>query len=280
MSLSLTSLGGHMAAAVEGIDLNQPPDTTTAGDLRRALLDHLVLCIRGQALAPLPYRDAMRVFGTPMKQITPAATHPDCDEILVLSSEDRDTLGDGKKLVVGAHWHTDDSYKAVPCALTMLYGIDVPATGGDTQFTNMYAAYDRLPAAMKDRIAGLSAIHTYDSSRKGTRVAKRTDTDMARMPAVTHPLVRTHPETGRKALYLNPNRMEQVAGLERAESDALLDALIAHAIQPQYQYRHRWQQGDIVVWDNRCTMHKANADYPEGARRRMHRVIVEGTVPV
>jgi len=280
MSLSLAPLGHHMAAAVEGIDLNQPIAAATAHDLRRALVAHLVLCIRGQTLAPLPYRDAMRVFGAPMKQITPAATHPDCDEVLVLSSEDRDTLGDGKKLVVGAHWQTDDSYKAVPCALTMLYGVEVPETGGDTQFINMYAAYDNLPAAMKDRIAGLRVIHTYDSSRKGTRIAKRTAADMARMPPVSHPLVRTHPETGRQALYLNPNRMEQVDGLARAESDALLDALITHAIQPQYQYRHHWRAGDIVIWDNRCTMHKANADYPEGARRRMHRVIVEGTVPV
>jgi taurine dioxygenase len=269
-----------MAAAVADVDLNRPLDEATAHDLRHALLEHLVLCIRGQVLAPRPFRDAMRVFGVPMKQITPAATHPDCDEILVLSSEDKDTLGDGGKLVVGAHWHTDDSYKAVPCALTMLYGVEVPATGGDTQFVNMYAAYDDLPAAMKDRIGGLRVIHTYDSSRKGTRIAKRTQEDMARMPPVAHPVVRTHPETGRKALYLNPNRMEQVDGLDRAESDALLDALIRHAIQPQYQYRHKWQPGDIVIWDNRCTMHKANADYPDGARRRMHRVIVEGTVPV
>ncbi len=280
MALSLVPLGGHMAAAALNLDLNQPLDAAVARDLRAALLEHLVLCIRGQTLAPLPFRDAMRTFGVPMKQITPAATHPECDEILVLTSEDRDTLGDGGRLVVGAHWHTDDSYKAVPCALTMLHGIDVPSSGGDTQFVNMHAAYDGLPAATKERIAGLRVIHTYDSSRKGTRVAKRTSADMTRMPPVVHPVVRTHPDTGRKALYLNPNRMEQVEGLERAESDALLDTLTAHAIQPQYQYRHKWQRGDIVIWDNRCTMHKANADYPDGARRRMHRVIVEGTVPV
>ena len=99
------------------------------------------------------------------------------------------------------------------------------------------------------------------------------------MPEATHPLVRTHPETGRKSLYLNPNRMEQVVGLDRAGSDRLLDTLIAHATQPRYQYRHVWRQGDIVIWDNRCTMHKANADYPEGERRLMHRVIVAGTAP-
>ena len=100
------------------------------------------------------------------------------------------------------------------------------------------------------------------------------------MPEATHPLVRTHPETRRKSLYLNPNRMERIVGLERDESDRLLDELITHATQMKYQYRHVWRQGDIVIWDNRCTMHKANADYPEGERRLMHRVIVAGTVPV
>ncbi|QQS11961.1 MAG: TauD/TfdA family dioxygenase [Rhodospirillales bacterium] len=280
MALAITPLGDRFAAAAEGADLSRPLDPETAATLRGALLDNLVLCIRGRPLNPLPYRDAMRAFGTPMKQITPAGTHPECDEILILSSEDKDVLGDGKKLVVGAHWHTDDSYKAVPCSLTMLHGIVVPETGGDTQFTNMYAAYDDLPEATKRRIDGLRVEHTYDSSRKGTRVAKRTDADMKAMPPVVHPLVRTHPETGRKALYLNPNRMERIVGMERAESDALLDELIAHATRPENQYRHRWRTGDIVIWDNRCTMHKANADYPEGARRRMHRVIVEGTVPV
>jgi taurine dioxygenase len=99
------------------------------------------------------------------------------------------------------------------------------------------------------------------------------------VPEVVHPLVRTHPETGRKALYMNPNRMEAVVGLERAESDALLDALVRHATQLKYQYRHQWRQGDILIWDNRCTMHKANGDYPQGARRLMHRIIVAGTVP-
>jgi taurine dioxygenase len=110
-------------------------------------------------------------------------------------------------------------------------------------------------------------------------VSQRPDAEMKAMPQATHPLVRTHPETGRKTLYLNANRMEQIVGLDRAESDALLDQLIAHAIEPRFQYRHVWRQGDIVIWDNRATMHKANADYPEGERRLMHRVIVAGTAP-
>lgn len=144
----------------------------------------------------------------------------------------------------------------------------------------MYAAHDALDAETRRRLDGLRVVHRYDSSRKANRVNTRTAAEVALTPDVDHPIVRTHPETGRKALYLNPNRMEQVVGMERAESDRLLDALIAHATEPRFQYRHKWSPGDILIWDNRCTMHKANADYPEGSRREMHRIILEGTRPV
>src|SRR5207245_620252 len=151
----------HMAVAADGIDLNAPLAGATAAGLRRALLDHLVLCIRGQTLAPVAYREAMRIFGTLVPQTRTGALHDEVPEILILSSEDRDHLGDGEKIVVGAHWHSDDSYKAAPCALTVLYGVEVPATGGDTQFTNMYAAYDGLAPAMRRRIDGLKVVHKY-----------------------------------------------------------------------------------------------------------------------
>ena len=279
MNLLTEKLGGHMAMAISGIDLAGPLDDATQGDLRRLLNENLVLCIRGQQLAPPAFRDAMARFGTPLRRLQLAAT-PECAEVNIISSEDRDVLGDGKRLVNGASWHTDDSFMREPCSLTMLYGIVVPSRGGDTQFVNMYAAYDALPPKTKQRIDGLQVIHKYQSSRRTNRVSRRPEGEMAKMPEATHPLVRTHPETGRKGLYLNANRMEQVVGMERAESDRLLDELIAHAIQPRFQYRHVWRQGDIVIWDNRCTMHKANADYPEGERRLMHRVVVAGTAPV
>jgi len=271
-------LGSHMALAVEGIDLARATAATQAA-LVGALHDNLVLCVRGQTLAPVAFRDAMARFGTPVKRLQLAAT-PECDEVNIISSEDRDVLGDGKKLVNGASWHTDDSFMREPCSLTMLYGVIVPSRGGDTQFLNMYAVYEALSPAMKARIDGLRVIHKYQSSRQTNRVSQRPPSEMAAMPEAIHPLVRTHPETGRKALYLNANRMEQIVGMERAESDRLLDQLIAHAIEPRFQYRHVWRQGDVVIWDNRCTMHKANADYPEGERRLMHRVIVAGTEPV
>ena len=276
--LATEKLSSHMAAAVSGLDLNMPADTTTQAALTRTLHDNLVLCIRGQQLAPVAFRDAMARFGVPMRRQQLAQT-AECADVNIISSEDVDTQGDGKRLVNGASWHTDDSFMREPCSLTMLYGVVVPSKGGDTQFTNMYAAYEALPAETKARIDGLKVVHKYKSSRTN-RVAVLSAEEMASMPAATHPLVRTHPDTGRKALYLNPNRMEEIVGLPRAESDRLLDELIAHATQMKYQYRHAWRQGDIVIWDNRCTMHKANADYPEGERRLMHRVIVAGTEPI
>ncbi|MFO1162667.1 MAG: TauD/TfdA family dioxygenase [Reyranellaceae bacterium] len=279
MSFQSERLGGHMAAAVTGLDLSRLPDHATRAALLDVLHENLVMCIRGQALAPTAFRDAMAQFGTPMlrKQLARTA---ECAEVNIISSEDRDELGDGRKIVNGANWHTDDSFMREPCSLTMLYGVMVPSRGGDTQFANMYAAYADLPAETRARIDLLKVIHKYSSRRKLTHVSTRPPEEMAAMPEATHPLVRTHPETGRKALYLNPNRMERIDGLERDESDRLLDELIAHSTQAKYQYRHVWRQGDIVIWDNRCTMHKANADYPEGERRLMHRVIVAGTVPV
>ena len=280
MTVQLSRLGPHMGIAAENVDLATPPDPGTVGELRRALLEGLMLCIRGRPLPPDAYVAAMAPFGTPRPQLGLHRRHPVRAEIMILSSEDRDELGDGGRIVVGAAWHTDDSFMAVPCSLTILHGVEVPETGGDTQFVNMYAAYEALPDAMKRRLTGVRVIHRYDSSRKGNRVTTRTAEERARTPEVDHPVVRTHPETGRKALYLNPNRMEQVVGMDRAESDRLLDQLIQHATEERFQYRHKWRRGDVLIWDNRCTMHKANADYPEGSRRVMHRIIVEGTRPV
>ncbi|HZB93116.1 MAG TPA: TauD/TfdA family dioxygenase [Stellaceae bacterium] len=215
-ALTLTRLGDALGIAAEGVDLNRPLAAETRDALRAALLDGLVLCIRGQALAPYAFLAAMRAFGTPITQVRQAARHPDVPEIMILSSEDRDDAGDGKRLVVGAHWHSDDSYKAIPCSLTMLYGVEVPASGGDTQFINMYRAHDDLPGEIRRQIAPLRVIHKYDSSRKGTRVAALRPDETKDVPDVVHPLVRTPPDTARKALYLNPNRMECVVGARAA----------------------------------------------------------------
>src|SRR5476651_501869 len=165
MTIVPEKLCEHMAVAVTGLDLNRPADAATQVALREALNRNLVLCIRGQKLAPPAFRDAMARFGTPMQRLQLAHTE-ECAEVNIVSSEDRDVLGDGKKLVNGASWHTDDSFMRAPCSLTMLYGVAVPSRGGDTQFVNMHAAYEALSPETKARIDRLQVIHKYQSSRQ------------------------------------------------------------------------------------------------------------------
>jgi taurine dioxygenase len=163
------------------------------------------------------------------------------------------------------HWHTDKPYYTAPPMLTMLYAVEVPAQGGDTEFANTALAYDSLPEAMKCRIAGL-------------RIAFRPAFDDSR-PGAVHPLVRTHPETGQKALYLG-NHSTHIVGLPEGESAALLTELLDHATQPRFVYRHRWRVGDLLMWDNRCLLHRAVLDEYSGKYRRvMYRSVVKGTVP-
>ena len=185
-----------------------------------------------------------------------------------------------KTAIRAEDWHTDNSYFAVPAKATLLHGIEIPSRGGSTWFCNMHSVYEALPATLRQRIDGLRAIHGYDTPRARNRPSARTPQEIAETPDVEHPLVRTHPETGRKALYLNPNRLDRIVGLERAESDALLDALADEARKPQHHFGHVWQAGDIVIWDNRATMHRVMIDYPMGEPRIMQRVLIEGDKPV
>jgi taurine dioxygenase len=275
-----TRLGPHMATAVDGINLHRPPDPALAAMLRQALFDHQVLCLRGQDIGPAEFLAAVSQFGEP--EIRPEIPHvPGFPAVTTLSSEDRDTRGDGKRLIAGATWHTDDSFMPAPSALTALHGVFVPETGGDTEFANLYAAYDGLPEAMKRRLDGMKAVHVMKPARDDLgRTRSIAPEILARRPPSTHPVVRTHPATGRKALYISRNRMDHIVGMDRDEGHRLIDDLMAHAIQPRFVYRHKWRAGDLVIWDNRCLMHKANGDYPEGMHRFMRRIIVMGDVPV
>ncbi len=185
-----------------------------------------------------------------------------------------------KTAIRAEDWHTDDSYFAVPAKATLLHGIEIPSHGGSTWFCNMHSAYEALPAKLRQRIDGMRAIHSYDTPRARNRPSARTSQEIAETPDIEHPLVRTHPETGRKALYLNPNRLDRIVGLERAESDALLDELADEARKPRHHFGHVWTTGDIVIWDNRATMHRVVIDYPVGEPRVMQRVLIEGEKPV
>jgi taurine dioxygenase len=274
MTIEIQPMAGSLGAIASGVRLSEI-DSAAVEELHAALLRHLMLCIRGQHLTPVMFRDAMCRFGTP-EPTSDGRPHPEVSELTIISHDDRAKTGK----VAGFNWHSDQSFRVRPVALSMLYGIQVPETGGDTQFANMYSAYEEVAEPMKQRVDGLWAVHRYRSNRKDTLARGMSAEKENELPEALHPIVRTHPETGRKALYLNRNRMDRIPGLDEASSEALLDDLIEHATQPRFTYRHMWQTGDVVIWDNRCTMHKANGDYPEGAHRYLLRMTTQGGEPV
>lgn len=176
-------------------------------------------------------------------------------------------------------WHTDASYMRRPASTTLLYGVEIPPSGGDTLFANMHAAYDALCDELKTSIEGLNAIHSWEQSRynSGSRPASEAEIEAA--PPIAHPLVRTHPKTGRKGVYIG-NHTSHIEGMSIEEGRALLNQLLEHATQPQFLYRHKWCPGDIVVWDNRSLLHKASDDFDMGNYvRLLHRTVVQGDIP-
>src|SRR5262249_29514201 len=191
----------------------------------------------------------------------------------------QDFFADGTRYIPGEGYHADHSNAACPPKATVLHAVHLPDRGGDTQYVNMALAYDELPAETKARIAGKRAIHVYQSRYSERKLMPLPGT--AQVPDfVAHPLVRTHPESGRKAIYLNPIRTEGIVDVDDAEGLPLLAQLLAHATQEKYQYRHRWRPGDLVMWDNRVLLHKANGDYDMGQLRYLYRVMLQGEVPV
>jgi len=270
---------GALGARIEGLDRSRANEPAVASLLNRALAEHLLVVVPGGRMAPEETLAFARAFGQPRTQLLRYKRSGDVPEVSVMVST---LMADGttdKTAIRAEDWHTDDSYFAVPAKATLLHGIEIPSSGGATWFCNMHSVYEALPARLRQRIDGLRAIHGYDTPRARNRPSARTPQEIAETPDVEHPLVRTHPETGRKAVYLNPNRLDRIVGLERAESDALLDELVEEARKPQHHFGHVWQAGDIVVWDNRATMHRVVIDYPVGESRIMQRVLIEGDKP-
>lgn len=271
---------GALGARIEGLDRGAANQPALAAMLDQALAQHLLVVIPGEPMTPEETRDFARVFGEPQVQLLRYKRSGVVPEVSVMVST---LMTDGttdKTAIRAEDWHTDDSYFAVPAKATLLHSIEIPSHGGSTWFCNMHSVYDALPEATKKRIEGKRAIHGYDTPRARNRPSPRTPEEIAETPDVEHPLVRTHPVTGRKALYLNPNRLDRIVGMERAESDALLDELAEEARKPRHHFGHVWKRGDIVVWDNRATMHRVVIDYPVGEKRIMQRVLIQGEKPI
>jgi taurine dioxygenase len=280
MSIVINSLSPVCGAEVIGLDANAVSDADFAA-VHRAFIDHGVLCFRDQRLSPEGHEAFSSRFGRLMGHILAQYLLPGHSKILVLSNR----VVDGKPVGLedaGRYWHSDVSYEPVPPLGSMLYGMEVPPEGGDTLFASQYAAYEALPEALKRRIAGLKARHAFNydyiQSQAGSKRRPLSEEQKAKLKGAVHPVVRTHPESGRKALYVSPAFTAAIEGMEKAESDALLQELAAYATAESVIYRHRWRQFDLVLWDNRCLMHHATT-YPPQYIRHMHRTTIEGSVP-
>ena len=278
-SFSIKPLSAHTGAEIRGVDLSQPLDDATRDGLNQAFVDHAVLCIRDQKLSAPQFLEAMKVFGEIFPQHNSRFAVPECPAIHYISNQDK--LEDGKVYIPGEGYHTDHSNDEMPPMATALHAVKLPDTGGDTQFVNMYEAYDALPEATRKRIDGLQAKHVYQSKYSERKLPKLPgERKKIETRAVLHPLVRTHPRSGRKAIYINPIRIEEIVGLSETEALPLLDELLEHATQEKFQYRHKWHSGDVVIWDNRCLLHKANGDYPVAEVRYLYRLMLKGERPV
>jgi len=278
MTLNIAPLSDEIGAAVTGVDLSQSVDDETKRELNQAFSENSVLAIRQQDLTAEQLQDAVQIFGDIFRQHNTKFALPECPLIHYLCNQDR--YDDGTRYIPGAGYHTDHSNDTVPPKATVLLAKQLPNEGGDTQFVNMHRAYEDLPQKTKDRIDGVKARHVYQSKysvRKLTGLSP--EAKKATPEFVMHPLVRTHPETKRKSLYINPIRIEAIEGMEENEMLELLDELIAHATQEKYQYRHKWRLGDMVIWDNRCLLHKANGDYDHSQTRYLFRVMLKGDAP-
>lgn len=274
----LNSLSAHTGIEARGIDLKAPIDANLVAQLNQAFVDHSVLVIRDQQLAPAQLLNAVQLFGDVFIQQDNKFSLPECPQIHYVSNQDR--YPDGKRYIPGAGYHTDHSNAKEPPKATVLHAVALPDSGGDTQYVNMHAAYEGLDKKMKARLDGQRAVHVYQSRHSQRKLMGLSHAQHERIPdEVAHPLVRTHPESGRKSLYINPIRIDRLVGMADAEALPLLDELLRHASQPCYEYRHRWLPGDVVMWDNRCLLHKANGDYDMAQKRYLYRLMLQGDQP-
>ena len=271
-----------VGAEIIGLDISRPISKSDFARIHRAHLDHHVLVFRDQRITPAQQVAFSRRFGPLQIHVLRNFQLPDHPEVLIISNiiENGQPTGLGD---AGHFWHSDLSYKEIPSLGSMLHAQELPEEGGDTLFANMHLAYDTLPAALRRAVQGLQAEHSYlcqyaELQRRSPFRPNLTQAQLDEVKPVLQPVVRVHPETGRRALFVSEHFTTRIAGLPDDESRALLDELFAHSVRPEHIYRHRWQPHDMVFWDNRSLMHLA-AGCPPHLRRKLYRTTIAGDKP-
>lgn len=265
-TLQITPLHPSLGAEVAGVDLSQPVDEATRQALERALAEHLALVFHEQSLTPAQYLAAASTFGPPMEQHYSQHHMPDVPLIGLVWHRNGQRPAE--------RWHTDHTNRERPPAATVLYGVEIPSAGGGTSVANMRAAYLALPEDERRRLEALTTINRLDSDHTDTR---QDDRDKYDRP-IEHPMVRTHPVHGSRAVYFHISK-STVSGMTSEASRAYLTDLIERMIRPEIVYHHAWRKGDVLIIDNRATMHRAHGDYDRSQRRVLWRIIVEGDRP-
>lgn len=273
--MEITPTGGALGAFVTGVDLAQPQSLKLQGTIRAAWLEHLVLVFPNQTLTRADFALFARTIGEPDDYpfVAGLADFPEIIEVKKLEHE---------KNNFGGIWHSDTLYLDKPPMASMLIAREIPPTGGDTEFANMYTAWEQLPADLQTTLEPLIAINRSDlADVSKTRLDRLADTGQPTRPAFRseHPAVRTHPETGRKALYVNIAHTSRFVGMSQAESKPILDAIFEHQIREEFVWRLKWRTDMLTLWDNRCLLHNPINDY-DGYRRIMHRITLQGDRPV
>ena len=283
MKPSIRPLSRAVGAEISGLDLTRPLDPEVLQSLHSALGENGILLFRDANLAPEQHIAFSRQFGPLESHVVGEfnlANHP---EIFVVSNVKEEGKLKGA-VYAGQYWHSDLSYMKQPSMGSLLLCREMPEIGGDTMWANMYLAYETLSDAMQSFLGGQRVIHDYSHAYDTyfAHLKERpplTPEQRAKTPPVEHPMIRTHPVTQRKALYVNPGFTTGIAGMPRDESQPILDFLFRHATRAEFIYRHKWRVNDMIFWDNRCTMHYALADYDFSVRRHMHRTTVAGDAP-
>jgi taurine dioxygenase len=271
-----------LGAEVYGLDLAQPLADDAFAELHRAHLDHHVLVFRDQHITPSQQVAFSRRFGRLQIHVLRQFQLASDPEVLIISNvkEDGKPIGLGD---AGHYWHSDLSYKAIPSLGSMLHAQELPSEGGDTLFANQHTAWESLPRHLQRAVEGASAEHSYlakyaDLQKRNPWRPNLTQAQIDEVVPAVHPIVRIHPETGRRALFVSEHFTTRVVGLPEDESRELLEALFDHSTRPTHIYRHQWRDHDMVFWDNRSLMHLA-AGCPEGQRRKLYRTTIEGDAP-
>jgi len=278
---TVTPISDVAGAEISSIDLSQPLSRETADAIMAAMDQHHILVFRNQNLTKDQQYAFTQNFGELEEHVGRLDNGEKYPLVHTVTNLDEKT---GKPTVTpNTHgnyfWHTDKSYHAVPSLLTMLHAIEVPAEGGDTLFANMVMAYEALPEEEKQSLAGLRAVHSWEANRRNTGNKPATEEQKRERPPVSHPIVRSH-ATGRKSLYLGVH-IGHVEGMDYDEGRALLADLLERATAERFVYRHNWRKGDLVLWDNRVLLHRADRNYDMALHPRvLHRTVVKGTVPV